>query len=149
MSWFDNIMINHLQVISRVPQGSVLGPVLFLIFINDLTESIDASVHIFDDDTKIFTQQDQNKLQDNLTKLEEWADTWKMKFHPQICKVIHVGKDQDNYPYTMRADGQPIGLEYANDEKDLGVTIDDKLTFEQHCDLTVDKANRVLGISRR
>ncbi len=141
------------KVISGVPQGSVLGPILFLIFINDLPETIDVSVRIFADDTKIFTRitdkNDQNRLQENLTKLEQWAETWKMRFHPAKCKVLHMGKDLENFPYTMQTDGHPIELEYKKEEKDLCVTVDDTLAFEKHCELAINKVNRVLGIIRR
>ncbi len=72
-----------------------------------------------------------------------------MKFHPQKCKVLHVGKEVDDFTYTMITDGQPIELEYTKQEKDLGVTVDGTLAFEQHCELAISKANRVLGIIRR
>ncbi len=78
----NNTQSDEERVLSGVPQGSVLGPVLFLIFINDLPDTIDASVRIFADDTKIFSKienrNDQKKLQENLSRLEQWAQTWQM-----------------------------------------------------------------------
>ncbi len=149
----NNTLSDQEAVISAVPQGSVLGPVLFLIFINDLPETIDASVRIFADDTKIFNRidnrTDQIKLQENLSRLEQWAETWQMRFHPDKCKVLHIGKDLDEFAYTMTANNQPVELEYTKEEKDLGVIIDNTLSFEQHCNTAITKANRILGIIRR
>ncbi len=141
-------------VTSGVPQGSVLGPVLFLIFINDLPEVINAAVRIFaDDDTKIFQpineRADQQKLQENLGRLEEWADTWKMPFHPEKCKVMHIGKEIEQFRYTKLANGYSVPLEYTDEEKDLGVIVDNSLCFEQHCEAAINKANRILSVIRR
>ena len=137
-SWIKEFLIGRQQrvivnnapsrdesVTSGVPQGSVLGPVLFLIFINDLPDTLDVAVRIFADDTKIFQEvnerKDQTKLQENLSKLEDWAETWQMRFHPQKCTVMHLGKETENFQYSMTASGQPIHLQYTSEEKDLGV----------------------------
>ncbi len=72
-----------------------------------------------------------------------------MRFHPQKCKVMHIGRDTEEYPYTMSADGRACKLEHINEEKDLGVTVDNSLSFEQHCESATNKANRVLGVIRR
>ncbi len=140
-------------VVSGVPQGSVLGPILFLVFINDLPETVDVSVRIFADDTKIFNKisnrNDQEKLQANLWKLEEWAKTWEMRFHPEKCKILHIGKDEEAYDYKMTANGSPIELERISEEKDLGVLVDNTLSFEQHAEACITKANRILSVIRR
>ncbi len=154
----QRVMVNGVpskeeSVVSGVPQGSVLGPILFLIFINDLPEVVDVSVRIFADDTKIFNKigdrNDQEKLQGNLSDLEKWAETWEMKFHPEKCKVLHIGKDQEAFPYKMTADGNPVELEYTTEEKDLGVLVDNTLAFEQHAESCITKANKILAIIRR
>ena len=164
--WIKNFLIGRQQrvvvngipskneeVSSGVPQGSVLGPVLFLIFINDLPDTLDVAVRIFADDTKIFTSvydnDDQSNLQENLSKLETWAERWQMRFHPQKCKVMHIGKETEEFQYTMKTDGNSVNLEYVKEEKDLGVVIDNSLSFEQHCDAAINKANRILGVIRR
>ena len=114
----NNIQSDEESVLSGVPQGSVLGPVLFLIFINDLPDTIDASVRIFADDTKIYSKienrNDQNKLQENLSRLEQWAHTWQMRFHPQKCKVLHIGKDIDDFSYTMTTKDGLVELEFTS-----------------------------------
>ena len=86
------------EVISGVPQGSVLGPLLFVIFINDIdscTENIDIMLK-FADDTKLghkaSTGTDVMALQESIDKLLVWADNWSMKFNVAKCKVLHVGR---------------------------------------------------------
>ena len=81
---------------SGVPQGSVLGPLLFLIFINDLEDNTTGSVLKFADDTKIFRQvrdtRDNIRMQIDLDQLVEWAEKWQMQFNVSKCKVMYVGK---------------------------------------------------------
>ena len=90
------------NVISGVPQGSVLGPLLFVIFINDLPETVNSDAYLFADDTKIFniikSSDNSTILQEDLTKLEEWSDTctWLLRFHPDKCKHMHIGKNNDD-----------------------------------------------------
>ena len=93
-------------VLSGVPQGSVLGPLLFLIFINDLEEGAVADlVFKFADDTKVATiireEADRDNLQRSLDELESWAQRWGMAFNVQKCKVMHVGPRNMKYEYSM------------------------------------------------
>ena len=77
------MMSSWVDVISGVPQGSVLGPTLFVLFINDMPQMVDCCIQLFADDAKIFSQVGGNSevdLTDNLNKLEEWAVKWQMKF---------------------------------------------------------------------
>ena len=84
------------NVTSEIQQGSVLGPLLFVIFINDLPQTVNSDAYLFADDTKIFniikSRDDSTILQEDLTKLEEWSDTWLLRFHPDKCKHMHIGK---------------------------------------------------------
>ena len=86
---------NWKPVLSRVPQGSVLGPILFLIFINDLDDDLSSKVLKFADYTKVFrtvkTDTDKETLQDDLTKLVKWSEKWQMLFNFGKCKCIHIG----------------------------------------------------------
>ena len=83
------------EVISGVPQGSVLGPLLFLIYINDLDEGIKSLILKFADDTKIFrkivSDEDSRQLQNDLDLLLQWAEDWQITFNIQKCKVMHIG----------------------------------------------------------
>jgi len=95
-------------VLSGVPQGSVLGPVLFLIFIDDLEDEIKNMVYKFADDTKVLAQvhsdAERTKSQEDLDKLTEWAKKWQMSFNTNKCKVMHVGRTNQKFTYVM--DGQ-------------------------------------------
>jgi len=86
---------------SGIPQGSVIGPVLFLIFINDLDIGLSSKILKFAHDTKIFrpitSHTDGSSLQHNLDSISNWAITWKMKFNVYKCKVIHYGKSNSGY----------------------------------------------------
>ena len=83
-------------VLSGIPQGSVLGPLLFVIYINDLPDKLCSSSLMFADDTKVFreicSENDLECLQRDLACLEKWSDTWLLKFHPEKCKILTVGK---------------------------------------------------------
>lgn len=137
------------EVLSGVPQGSVLGPVLFLIYINDLEEGIENWILKFADDSKIFSRiqdaDDHLRLQKDLNQLLEWSREWQMKFNVEKCKVMHVGSSNPRYTYEM--DGSEIQV--IHEEKDLGVTIVDNLKTSVHCAHQYAKANRMLGLLRR
>ncbi|CAG2186826.1 unnamed protein product [Mytilus edulis] len=140
------------DVVSGVPQGSVLGPVLFLIFINDLPDVVEGIVKVFADDCKVYSKVSSDyercKLQENLDRLCEWSDMWKLKFNAAKCKVLHINPDNDlQYRYTMLDEsGNFIALSTVNEEKDLGVTFESNLKFEKHISDIYNKAQRVLSL---
>ena len=84
------------EVLSGVPQGSVLGPILFIIYINDLPECVSSCIKLFADDTKLYrvasSTQDCEKVQEDIDALQDWSKQWLLQFHPQKCKVLRVGK---------------------------------------------------------
>ena len=93
------------NVTSGVPQGSVLGPVLFLLFINDLPKGISNFIKMFADDTKIYSEPkaaDDDSLQTDLNTLQDWSATWLMHFHPEKCKVLRLGRQKTNIQYCMK-----------------------------------------------
>lgn len=136
-------------VTSGVPQGSVIGPVLFLVYINDLPDNITSKCKIFADDTKLYrasdTEEDRRTLQEDLTKLDRWAERWQMEFNVEKCAVLHQGKNNGEADYTMKGKV----LEKSNGEKDLGVTMDKKLNFKRHIQDVRSKASRTLGVIKR
>ena len=107
------------EVKSGVPQGSVLGPPLFTIFIDDLDDYVEMIDMImkFADDTKGLQEingvEDKNKLQEALDRLTEWAEDWGMKFNIEKCKIMHVGRNNPQYEYTMG------GTKEVEEEKDI------------------------------
>ncbi|KAK3108052.1 hypothetical protein FSP39_000221 [Pinctada imbricata] len=137
------------DVTSGIPQGTVLGPILFLIYINDLPEAVENAVKLFADDTKLYGQvnnlSDEIKMQQDITKLTNWSDKWLLKFNADKCKHMHIGKNYHATSYSM--DGKEISK--TNCERDLGVMIDDQLKFQQHINTAVKKANQKLGIIKR
>ena len=138
-----------LSVKSGVPQGSVLGPVLFLIYVNDLDDGLTCKVSKFADDTKIsskvITTQEKEALQSDLDQLTSWANKWQMKFNLSKCKVLHIGSNNDQVQYEMNGHI----LESVNKEKDLGVTISNDLKPGKHCSEVVKTANRLVGFIGR
>ena len=90
---------------SGVPQGSVLGLILFLIFINDIDSGLSSSVLIFADDTKVFSVIDSYVdgcgLQADLRNIEKWAKMWQMEFNVDKCKVVHYGKCTTGFKYDI------------------------------------------------
>ena len=139
----------QLRVTSGVPQGSVLGPVLFLAFINDLPSVITTKSKIFADDTKMYhpilSLIDYNCMQTDLEKLSNWSQEWLLGFNSKKCKVMHFGLKNPCYQYTMNGDV----IETVKEEKDLGVLFTDKLSFSKYICNAAAKANRVLGLIKK
>ena len=114
---------------------------------------VKSPVHLFADDTKLYrrvtTLEDHKALQDDLTNLEDWSTKWNLCFNTNKCKVMHIGHSNPQHEYMMYSGGPPIMLDSITNEKDLGVHVDVKLTFEHHVEIVVNKANRMLGMIRR
>ncbi|NEQ69831.1 MAG: hypothetical protein F6K21_30935 [Symploca sp. SIO2D2] len=140
---------NYMPVTSGVPQGSVLGPILFLIYINDIDIGLMSKISKFADDTKIGgaakTAEERAQLQEDVNKLIEWADKWQMKFNVDKCSTLHIGKNNEKHSYEM--DGTIIPN--VDKEKDLGVIISNDLKSSKQCMEAVKKANRMLGFIGR
>ena len=145
----DGEVSNWKSVLSGVPQGSVLGPILFLIYINDLDESITSNVLKFADDTKLFrkvnTDGDKQHLQNDLDRLVKWSEKWQMLFNFGKCKCLHTGHGNLNVNYKMGA----TVLGTTVKEKDLGVTISADMKVSEQCGIAASKGNQILGLIRR
>ena len=139
----NNNMSSLLNVSSGVPQGSVLGPVLFIYFINDLPNLSLCPTKIFADDTKLYnevqSEQDQLILQNSINNMFSWTKVWLLKFNKSKCKVLHLGKNNPNFEYYIGEGTEKIKLLPDNSEKDLGVYVDPQLNFEIHINETIKK----------
>jgi hypothetical protein len=136
-------------VLSGVPQGSVLGPILFLIFINDLDEGIANWILKFSDDTKLYgkikDQKDRDGLQRDLDRLIQWSVEWQMKFNVEKCKIMHLGRHNPNFKYTMEGSE----LQAIEAERDLGLTMTRDLKCSNQCIQAYKKASQMLGMVAR
>ena len=134
------------DVFSGVPQGSVLGPILFLIYINDLPAMIKTNCKLFADDSKLYhgilSDKDFEALQNDLTECHNWSKQWKMEFHPDKCKVMHLGRNNKKYLYMM---GNNL-INVSSEEKDLGVIVCDDMSWAKQVDSCAKKAYRVIGM---
>ena len=147
----DGATSEKAPVLSGVPQGTVLGPLLFLLFINDLPASVNSKTRLFADDCIIYRKinsiKDCQQLQHDLQRLAEWEATWGMAFHPDKCNVLRVTRKKRpvNYSYTLKGHH----LEEVITARYLGVDLSNNLVWKDHIDRIVKKANCTLGFLRR
>ena len=166
LAWIRNFLTNRFQrvvinaamskaapVSSGIPQGSVLGPILFLVYVNDLPEVVSNKVKLFADDTKMYQEvNDSNQkeeMQENLNKIMDWSTKWQLPFNIDKCKVLHLGKNNQKYTYKLGSCSNLMTLEQVEEEKDLGIKFDSQLSFRQHVAECVSKANQRIGLIRR
>jgi exonuclease III len=136
------------DVLSGVPQGSILGPLLFIIFINDMPDVIDdhTSIALYADDAKVFreikTYEDALKLQEQLDRIVHWSNQWLLKFNARKCKVISFTRKLTPIRYHYNITGTP--LERVRELNDLGLQVQDNLLWDSHIRSIVSKANKYL-----
>jgi len=160
LQWIDAFLSNRIQsvvlehsfsvwspVISGVPQGSVLGPILFLLFIEDISIicSGEVSHQLFADDLKLYTSLTSNSdvfsLQAALDKLHNWCTAWQFDVNVSKCHVLHIGKTNFSYDYRFNGAIIPPSVEVV----DLGVTVDTLLTYDAHINHIISKAYSRIG----
>ncbi|KAI8496818.1 scavenger receptor [Branchiostoma belcheri] len=113
------------KVASGVPQGTVLGPLLFLLYINDLPDQLDSNVRLFADDCLLYvelsTQTDSQLLQKDLNTLEEWQSKWLMQFNPEKCYIMHITNKRTPHATSYQFCGQALATTKIHPY--LGVTL--------------------------
>ena len=160
--WIENFLHNRKQrvfvgdqqskwseVKSGIPQGSVLGPILFAIFINDIPNGLKSLLKIFADDTKSYRAtrdaNDQVILQEDINAIHHWSEMWQLGFNLDKCHTLPLGFNNMRYQYNINGNI----VETVAEEKDLGIIIDEKLNFHKHILKASKKANSILGCIRR
>ena len=134
-----------------VPQGTVLGPLLFLLYINDLPSVVSSKVRLFADDCLIYrnikNKEDQIALQKDLNLLENWGNTWGMRFNAAKCNIMRVSRTRDPKLFNYSLTGQV--LVEVMDARYLGVTLSNDLEWSKHIATMTNKANSKLSFLRR
>lgn len=144
---------SFLDVTSGVPQGSIIGPLLFLIYVNDLPNSAKHSmVPMFADDSKCYraiqNPEDRNLLQSDLTSLNNWSSMWDLKFNAKKCIAVRFSRKRDILPPAMyHLSQEPIM--FTSSQNDLGILVSNDLKWSPHIANIVAKANRMIGFLRR
>jgi hypothetical protein len=127
----------------------VLGPLLFVIYINDIDDGIVSKISKFADDTKlcakINNEEDAEVLRQDLARLYKWSEDWQMLFNIDKCAVMHMGRKNKGFHYQL---GNKE-LRSTEEEKDLGVIIHKSTKTSRQCTVAATKANQILGFIRR
>ena len=164
LDWIRSFLIGRTQVVvlegeksdevpvtSGVPQGSVLGPLLFLLYINNLPDHVKSQVRLFADDTAVYLTinnlNDCNTLQQDLNTLEQWEIKWEMRFNPSKCQVLNITRNKHKIKQNYILHGHI--LETLTSAKYLGVDLSEDLSFNTHINRICTTANRTLGFVKR
>ena len=143
-----NGMSGWQNVSSGVPQGSILGPLLFLIYVNDIPGIITTICKLFADDTKVYNTirniVDCENLQTDLNTLSGWSETWLLNFNVEKCVALKLN-EKENYAYTLNG----TKLNTVTQQKDLGILISNNLHPRRHIQEIIKKANQRIGLIKR
>jgi len=146
-------MSEESTVTSGVPQGSVLGPCLFLMFVNDLPASTINRLVMFADDGTLFkvirSVNDCRSLQDDLDTISSWCAKWQLSLNTSKCSLLRIGRGHPDFEYTLLVRDERINLRTVEEEKDLGVIITHDLKSRRQCEAASGKANRALFTLKR
>jgi hypothetical protein len=139
------------KVKSGVPQGTVLGPLMFLLYINDIGDNINSKLRLFADDSLLYnvviSASDATNLQKDLDKLTEWAEQWQMKFNPSKCYVLRITSKKNPVIHHHKMLGQE--LETVDHNPYLGLELTSTFSWDHHINNIKSKANKQLGFLRR
>ena len=147
----SHVLSDEIKVTSGVPQGSVLGPTLFNIYINELPLITSNKTTLYADDSKLIgpanTSSSIQSLQTDLNHMCSWVKRWLLEFNAEKCKVIHFGHKNPKHQYLMTQNsGSHHTIEPVQEESDLGVIVDSQLKFSSHSQKISANASRALGI---
>ena len=156
----DNAVSNSIDVLSGVPQGSILGPLFFVLFINDIYENIEANttIALYADGTKIWREinsnNDCNILQKDIDTLYTWSKNNKMTFHPDKCKALSIYDFRPDFVKILPFPKKHymlnnINIDFSECERDLGVLVNSNLRWEDHHTKILNKAHQMLGFTKR
>ena len=156
----DNSSSEYIDVLSGVPQGSILGPLLFILFINDIYMGLDndTNIGLYADDTKIwrniYSEHDCAILQKDINTLYDWSIKNRMHFHPEKCKILQI---HNNEPLCTKL--LPLAkhhyfingefIEFIECQRDLGVLVNSRFKWDDHQQKVLNKAHQMLGITKR
>ena len=147
----DGESSDHVPVLSSVPQGTVLGPLMFLIYINEITKDISSQLRLFADDCLLYrtikSEQDSVLLQQDLDTLSLWAKVWQMRFNLGKCTVIRCTRSHN--PMIINYSLHGFTLSVTNKHMYLGVMLDDQLSWSIHITNVANKATRMLNFLKR
>ena len=143
----DGALSQYGDVVSGVPQGSVLGPVLFLLFINDLPDVCkNATLKMFADDSKIYFKcgrvENRHKLFSDVFRVFDWFKRNQLKVAIDKCGVLHLGSSNPRFPYRIDGTDLPV----VDSIKDIGVWMSSDMKFHDHCNAVAAKASRMSNI---
>ena len=149
----NGVASSYLNFTSGVPQGSILGPLLFLIYVNDLSDAANHSiVPMFADDSKCYREitklQDRKLLQNDLDSLQLWSNTWDFNFNTQKCSVMHFSRKKCLVTFHEYYLNQQR-IRSTVSQCDLGILVSDDLKWSSHINNLLSKGNRKLGFLRR
>ena len=141
------------NVLSGVPQGTVLGPLFFLVYINDISKGLSkgTSIRLFADDSLLYrtinSPKDCEILQRDLDRLQLWEKTWKMEFHPEKCNLLQITNKLKPFDHTYKIHNTPLSK--TDSAKYLGVVIDSKLTWKPHYNHLIKSCKSTLSFIKR
>ena len=167
LKWIGNFLIGRQQkvtlnsssskwnyVTSGVPKGSVLGPLLFILYVNDITGGLQSTLEMFADNSKLYriirNPCDSETLQQDLNHISNWSKLWLLNFNTMKCSVMQLDRNAKvTYTLFNLATNSNTLLRPTLEQKDLGVWITPSMTFSVHCHKSAGKANQALGMIKR